>query len=725
MKITKNMKLLALLLAILCAMSLVLSSCGDSKKNKNKDKAVTLKYEEMEDGTYAVSGIKSSKGTKVDIPDEYKGGEVVSIAEYAFEDETSIKSVSFGGNLSVIDNYAFKGCSKLSTLEFAEDGTLAYIGVGAFHGCSNLERVELPESVIYIDSYAFYRCEDLEYVYIPANVSYISANAFNECNSLTAINFGGTMEAALRLVWVGNPNITSIICSDGTLSLSGGLPADPEETNDPTETGTETPDNGVEYSIYGTTAEVTGYYGEGGHVEILSYYKGYPVVSIANYVFEDRDDIISVYIPSTVVTIGEYAFNGCAYLEDIQISDSVSYIGSYAFYGCQSLTNIDLPSSLEQICNYSFNSCTGLETLTIPDRVKSIGECAFANCSSLRQVTMGDGVTTIGGSSFEYCYSLENVEFSSALESIGSYAFYFCTALENIDLPSGTKYILSNAFSGCSSLTELYIPASVVYIEYGAFGNCSSLDEVEYGDTISRAQSLFSYSNHFFHNECKIICSDGAYWLSTNEVIYGGGEYESGTGEYDTGYETESGGYETGSDISWEYSGVEYETCYDLGSGSYYAMVSGNGEGLGSNVAIYAFDGIYYVKTIGERAFYSCSSIKNVHLSDYVETIESLAFAYCIAMESIEMSPNITTILNSAFLLCEKLTYIKDLPRTLEYIGPAAFRGCESLTTITYNGTVDEWHSIEKDSSWDANGGGMFTVVCTDGELMYGGYSVD
>ena len=50
-------------------------------------------------------------------------------------------------------------------------------------------------------------------------------------------------------------------------------------------------------------------------------------------------------------------------------------------------------------------------------------------------------------------------------------------------------------------------------------------------------------------------------------------------------------------------------------------------------------------------------------------------------------------------------------------IGRWAFAGCESLTSISFNGTIAQWNAIEKkDSSWKS-GVPAKEVVCSDGKV--------
>lgn len=56
------------------------------------------------------------------------------------------------------------------------------------------------------------------------------------------------------------------------------------------------------------------------------------------------------------------------------------------------------------------------------------------------------------------------------------------------------------------------------------------------------------------------------------------------------------------------------------------------------------------------------------------------------------------------------------LPHSIKSIGWNAFRGCSELTAIYYDGTVEQWHEIIKNSEWDAETGD-YVVICSDGTL--------
>ena len=54
------------------------------------------------------------------------------------------------------------------------------------------------------------------------------------------------------------------------------------------------------------------------------------------------------------------------------------------------------------------------------------------------------------------------------------------------------------------------------------------------------------------------------------------------------------------------------------------------------------------------------------------------------------------------------------LPNTIQNIKGLSFVGCTSLSKIIYNGTVEEWNSIEKEENWINKN---ILIVCTNGDI--------
>ena len=61
------------------------------------------------------------------------------------------------------------------------------------------------------------------------------------------------------------------------------------------------------------------------------------------------------------------------------------------------------------------------------------------------------------------------------------------------------------------------------------------------------------------------------------------------------------------------------------------------------------YGGNYSVTTIGESAFYNCTSLASVNIPNSVTTIGKMAFSHCSSLASIDIPNSVTTIGKYAF----------------------------------------------------------------------------
>jgi len=83
------------------------------------------------------------------------------------------------------------------------------------------------------------------------------------------------------------------------------------------------------------------------------------------------------------------------------------------------------------------------------------------------------------------------------------------------------------------------------------------------------------------------------------------------------------------------------------------------------------------VTSIGNSAFYNCTSLNSVTIGNGVTSIGDQAFSYCDSLTSVTIGNGVTSIGNSAFYRCT------------------------SLTSIKYRGTETQWNAITKRSNWN------------------------
>ena len=464
--------------------------------------------------TGTVTKCVPGSATEVDIPgeipvlDSETGGGVDTVAVTgigvsAFNNRSSLTSVTIPEGVTGIGKQAFKGCRSLTSVTIPESVTS--IGEEAFSGCSSLKSVTIPEGVTGIGYRMFYGCSSLTSVNIPGSVTGIGQSAFYGCSGLTNVTIPEGVTSIGDSVFEGCSGLASVTIPGSVTNIGGsafrvcsGLTSVtiPESV---TSIGT-----GAFSFCSGLTSVAIS--------ENLS--------SIEDGVFSNCGSLISVTIPESVTSIGSSTFRECGSLISITIPEGVTSIGDSAFYGCAKLKNMIIPESVTSIGASAFSNCWGLTSVTVPEGVTSIGSLAFTYCGNLKNVTilgsatrMANGVfqgcgkltsagpiggdyaiqfgwtKTIPYQAFMYCTSLTAVTVPEGVTSIDSYAFSNCTALTSVTIPEGVTSIGERAFNGCEELTGLTIPKSMNTIGRYAFVGCSGLTSVTIPEGVTSIKS--------------------------------------------------------------------------------------------------------------------------------------------------------------------------------------------------------------------------------------------
>ena len=116
------------------------------------------------------------------------------------------------------------------------------------------------------------------------------------------------------------------------------------------------------------------------------------------------------------------------------------------------------------------------------------------------------------------------------------------------------------------------------------------------------------------------------------------------------------------------------------------AKITGCNNSISGEVVIPSSLGGYPVTKIGERALAYCD-ITSVEIPNSVTSIGNYAFFNCTSLTSIEIPDSVTSIAYQAFKDCSSLTSVT-IPNSVTSICTYAFYGCSSLTSVTIPDSV-------------------------------------
>ena len=294
----------------------------------------------------------------------------------------------------------------------------------------------------------------------------------------------------------------------------------------------------------------------------------------------------------------------------------------------------------------------------------------FIGCDSLTDIVILDRVTRIWEFEFCCCESLTDIVLPEGVTSIGDRAFHNCSALSSIVIPDSVTSIGESAFKNCISLKSFEIPSSVTSIGFVAFSGCKSLSSL-----VVPASVVNLNGNPFcgWYGELKCL---SPYFIYDNKVLFDKDKSKiiAFRDKDTTLYVIPDGVTSIGDGAFWGCTSLTSlvipESVTSIGD---YAFV-----GCDSLTDIVIPD---RVTRIGEFAFGGCESLTDIVLPEGVTSIGGSAFKNCISLTDIVIPDSVTSIGNGTFWDCSSLSKIV-LPEGVTSIGERAFDGCRSLTDI-------------------------------------------
>ncbi len=520
---TNEHKLRLLLVTIL---SLSISILTKAQKVGDKFKLEQLQYEIIKLNPAEVKVIPNNPKPKGDItiPDKVNYNNidysVTNIGHGAFWQSDSLKSLTIGNSVTVIESSAFSQCKTLTSVSLPS--SVEYIGAGAFYFSTSLKKIVIPNSVKVIENSAFKDCHSLRCVYtkiedlskvkigkevfkyinkhcilfVPDGKTDYYKNAWKNFKNIKeekdySPDIGTEFKHEKVYYRINTANSASIISQGGTMYYDDGSEKPKGDI-----TINETVNyNGNDYTI--TNIEHGAFYECG--ISSVTINGNSSIKSIEDRAFYGCRKLKQINIPKSVTNIGKFAFTGCESIIDIDIPGAVTNIGMSTFYGCYSLEKVNIPKSVTDIGVAAFSECKALKKINIPGAVTKIGESAFYDCECLESINIPDLVTSIEESTFQCCFKLKSVTIPNSVTSIGKNAFDFCSKLSSLTIGNSVANIGDKAFARCNSLKTVNIPTAVTSIAANVFEKCSSLTSIN----VEAGNQNYSSENGVLFNKNK------------------------------------------------------------------------------------------------------------------------------------------------------------------------------------------------------------------------------
>ena len=265
----------------------------------------------------------------------------ISYGQRVFEN-CPITSITFPGTWTRVPAFFCGGMKLLETVVISPGVTV--VDNSAFSGCSKLSSVTLPEGLTTLVQYAFYQCTSLTSISLPSTLATIGARAFQE-SGLTALPSGLHNGISFADYVFANTKMTDITIPDGMTSIplhmfSGCKSLTRVDLNDVT-----TLEN---FAFNGCSALATLV---ADNLETLGQYSL-------------QDTRLSTVNLQNATSFGQGCFYNCTSLTSATLPAAVT-LGNQVFYGNNNLSTVDIGSGITSIGNDCFRGCTSLTSLTV------------------------------------------------------------------------------------------------------------------------------------------------------------------------------------------------------------------------------------------------------------------------------------------------------------------------------------------------------------------------
>ena len=577
-----------------------------------------------------------------------------------------------------------------------------------------------------------YTVKKMEDAYLAGEQNCVTGRLYFYACSICGQSCGEEENPKLQYIWQGSDALGHALTVNGCA----------REGCDWTPTDSGTLQNNMEWAYYpdgvlhffgsGDLPDWTEEEMQGGKIPWMNYAVRTIILpktisAIGDRSFAGLSSLTSVTIPWGVTSVGQSAFDGCKKLASLELPDSLNVIEADAFRLCTSLTSVNLPRYTVYLEGNVFAGCSSLATITVDPantafRVQN-GCLIEISTGTLTSTTLGsripdDGsILAIGPSALEGRVDLTALRIPASVTTIGEKAFYNCSALNTITVDEGNEHFLAkenclirrtdktliqgcaastipangsvtqigdHAFAGCIGLTSLHIPATVSVISGSAFTGCSGLE------TITAAAGNTHYNAT---DNCLIVSGTRTLLLGckNSKIPTDGSVIRIGNNAF------------AGSGIQ---SLVIPDAVTEIGEAAF--------ENCTALTELTVGKGITTAAALNAKSFMGCSSLAKIAVAENHPTL--LVKFNCLiekSSKSLLLGTNksygrnverevldITSI--GAYAFAGRSLEAFFVPKATTSIGEGAFFGCSRFSTVSYEGSMEDWEKIQLGNAWSA-----------------------
>ena len=167
-------------------------------------------YEKKKGARYAIN--QETEGP-ITIPSNANGYTVISIGDYAFSGCSKLTSITIPDGIRGIGTCAFNSCTNVESVNIPNTVTsFGSSGERMFAGCESLKTpINIPEGITSLGPLACYGCKSLTSISLPSTLTSLGTQAFSGCSSLTSIDLPDNLKTIGYSAFTG--------CSFTTLTL--------------------------------------------------------------------------------------------------------------------------------------------------------------------------------------------------------------------------------------------------------------------------------------------------------------------------------------------------------------------------------------------------------------------------------------------------------------------------------------------------------------------------